>query len=1660
MESSIWKRAAKFLREHKSHRNWAIFVVCLALVVTVGTITVLRYTGSAMTRAGRVLDCPLSVHEHTYDCYDDDGDIVCGLADYVVHTHNGDCYDKDGALACTLPEIAEHRHSASCYTTETVLTCGRSESAGHEHSSDCYESEADILSCGYDEHTHSDDCYTYDEETEESYLSCGYSEHTHSGDCYTAGGSYLACGYDEGEGAHWHSDSCYETREVRTCGKLELHTHDDYDCYDEYGDLTCTKTVLEEHEHTDACFVTVTVEEAAAAAAAEADEAEDDTASDEPAEEASDEPEADDQGIITQTVSTEHYIVSVSYGAEANIPADAELRVVEYGADSEKFQSRIAEAETSDIGYSHALLNVGFWVGDTEIEPAAPVSVTVTVTGMPAGGDATVTHFLDDGETEVLAGDDVTTEEDSDGSAITFELPSFSDILVTYANGYELLAEGKSLDGDWVIINEPNNRALTSDNVNGHSPSALAATNDYTFVTVDGEQKVMSDAAQVWTFKKITSGQNQGQYYIYYTTTSGRTTTTHYLSISGTSVTVTTTATPLAIQMHEDSGTILIYNGNYYLNKYGGEEVFAAYGNDGSVNMRMSLYPSLDNATLSSALVYDLGFNSYQSFNEANSYLFKWGTPALWLQYKDGTWVANETGKALSLKNQIQTLSSIGSSLYSPASDFSYAPVYGGDSTVYVFGSSSGNVRKTLATAGYDCPPGVEIEFLGWQWMDASGTTYYFDCGAAAKPTASGIEITDVNGEKVTVPGGSTLIGRWQEVSNLALFFVNYAGTVLDVQTGSTSISQSWTPAIAIGRVYQPTKSINPQSNAINTKDINTEIRGLFASTSDGTDGMQLVIQYYALPTNDTEGKLFDGIFGANESESASFIAGNGLNPTELDKKLFQYVKTLDSDFTLAYTTADIYQGVKLNKKTADPDNYGVRWYCFKEQNDFWHIDGVLEAKTTQFSVYKTFVGLNETLRQTVLRDFQIAVGIKDMSTALDGDTSGNAGNLQLYMNMKAEQPNGEERYQYLGATAQEGADPLYHWSVYAIRGEYYGFKEKVYDIEDYSVTPEVVYRVRQSDGTIKMETKMGVDGISPADDGVGEALIGGNIESIYFYNYYTKDNTGALVIEKTDKSGNLLSGAKFTLTPKEGTTAATQTAVSDWNGLVFFSGLTRGTYTLAETEAPAGYNSTARTWTVTVTQTTSGSWNNRTTKITVTVKEDGKDAAATETVFENNQLTQRLTITNEPTSSTLVVKKVFEDLTPEELAQVVAGSAEGKEKPYYISIDGREEKLYLQNAVRTGDVFSWSVTDMTPGNHTLTEHNYLLEPNYTDTAVIAISAAYQNAALTVTKDRDAKTAAVLFDFTETPEGDNVLTLTNRYTDTFTLRLAKVDSVTGKRLPGAVFKIYGGYTEATDTSDRITVDGTTYYYKGSMTSDENGIATISGLKLTGGKGTFVYVMDETTAPDGYEKSSAYTVLQVDVTSENYSADGVYSIEFANTGKDIAAIDLTVQKVWADGEDHKDAVVQMNVYQSIDGKTITKWNSDYVSLTYDNSEGDWSNTWHVPKYYKDGDTYKEYTYYVTEEAVYVDGKSTNAYSVMYGDPRTNLIVDGEAKTIVAGYAVTGDDGNLHVTIKNAPSYELPHTGGIGTALYLLGGCGIMLLGLAGFAGRMRRRRENA
>ena len=153
-----------------------VFCTTYALILPAITMAQQTYCGMEEHRHGdecyeTVLLCDKEFdvvqpegHIHTATCCDYEEVLTCGLEECedTLHEHTDDCYDEEGNLVCTQPEVIEgHTHTEDCYGYEETLICGEEEqqeiSEPHRHTEACYTRE---FVCTKPEHTHSLICYS------------------------------------------------------------------------------------------------------------------------------------------------------------------------------------------------------------------------------------------------------------------------------------------------------------------------------------------------------------------------------------------------------------------------------------------------------------------------------------------------------------------------------------------------------------------------------------------------------------------------------------------------------------------------------------------------------------------------------------------------------------------------------------------------------------------------------------------------------------------------------------------------------------------------------------------------------------------------------------------------------------------------------------------------------------------------------------------------------------------------------------------------------------------------------------------------------------------------------------------------------------------------------------------------------------------------------------------------------------------------------------------------------------------------------------------------------------------------------------------------------------------------------------------------------------
>ena len=285
------------------------------------------------------------------------------------------------------------------------------------------------------------------------------------------------------------------------------------------------------------------------------------------------------QSVIT--ASGETYNITVTYGEDAAIPEDAELRAREilpgeedyagylaaakraagFEETDEAVEDEAAEDEAQEAREYARFFDIEIWADGQKIEPEAAVIVNIQLADAPEEEDLAVIHF------EADNGPVVMQSEATSDTELRFETESFS----TYG-----------------VITTPSGSQFTSGNIGDlvGKPFTLSRNGQYFKAEVvegdpAGLQTTNEANAAVWNIKYINNGQN---YILYTTDSSGREVQVYLEKRNDTSAHVRlgeNRGNWFSISKNNDNTYSFqghtSNDGSFYLNQWGGNGVLASY---------------------------------------------------------------------------------------------------------------------------------------------------------------------------------------------------------------------------------------------------------------------------------------------------------------------------------------------------------------------------------------------------------------------------------------------------------------------------------------------------------------------------------------------------------------------------------------------------------------------------------------------------------------------------------------------------------------------------------------------------------------------------------------------------------------------------------------------------------------------------------------------------------------------------------------------------------------------------------------------------------------------------------------------------------------------------------------------------------------------------
>lgn len=1010
-------------------------------------------------------------------------------------------------------------------------------------------------------------------------------------------------------------------------------------------------------------------------------------------------------------------------------------------------------------------------------------------------------------------------------------------------------------------------KSLVIANINGNRDYAMQATSTIQTGRLDAKAvNVVSNGAEVvyvtaeqdltlWTFYR----QSDGTYYIH-TTIDG---SIYYLNITASSLSVSTSPQKITVSLGEGNyeGQVrLVGNGttvDWYGDNAANGDIFGPWDGNGNNNYQILAEPVAEGG-----LFYNLNLPSLSG--KGSSWQNAISTIAVVTPDENMTALnPKPTGytEAIGPSGQIYKKQTGIADADNP-----YAGLYRMNIKDYY---SFTDPRQGLNYLGEDYPYYKEYRFDGWAYTDGSGNEHLLAPNAPVTHNTNGtFSVIDKQGNTVVIPGEAIFTGKWTQIAAPTYYFVNYAGTILDTEGDvSGRLQDEFTPVVAVGTLFFGENKTTGSDDrfAVST---DAKISAMITSSADldfDREEPQIVISHV------TE---YNGqpIFNNKAPDTNSNL---------LMEALLAWIRA-DDNMAIKVSTGD--GTAVIENKLATAENYRVRWYVMKEQDDGWHIDGVMTAETDELVIMKTFNGLTDEQIQAVLQNYKINIKIRYIDTTgvertgtyltLNADTYTGTTLAGKYTDN-----NGVEQYGIQGQYVYNGfhtSGNAVVWTARVLKGEHFIVEEEGFNVPQSLYPANVkgydVSTISMLNGdyqTMYFDTKAGYD-IYKATGEKKYDIVGGKTNSVSLANSYTEKGKGILFIQKTiTNTGEIMQGAEFTLTQTRDNagnvvSGKSQVVTTNYNGRAYFNNLEPGTYELKETGAHVGYLEYDEIITVTVTEKTDSNGREY-TEVSANGNMNGDYGAGRTNLLLN--------IGNTLDPKTVVVVKDFKGITSGEIEQELRDTyyikvydASGNEVELVDKFNNIVDSLTFDNAARIsvdGRKVYWNLVRLEPGDYTIVESGYR-HKNYSE---VSVSAYYkdeesggrqENLPVQISDERLVNEKASV-KITKDKEA-GYIDITNKYGDLFDLYIKKEDSTNGKPLSGAVFKLYGSHNEATNAQDTVRyydengVVRTLYYIKTAEATDENGNTIISGMNLTNDDHKYVYIVDEAKPPDGYDAS--------------------------------------------------------------------------------------------------------------------------------------------------------------------------------------------------------------
>lgn len=1257
MGKAFFNKTAALLQAKHKRKQWQKIVISLSLVVAMVTSGLLIHPAITMERKAV---CGEEEHTHSKECYEKR--LICDKEEKSKEDSAG---QEEGAEA-----VEEHKHTDSCY--EEVLTCKKKE---HKHTEACYpketEAKEETVKSGEDETKEKPDS-TEAKKSEESSESTTEAKKEEAGTSEEKSDETT----EDKEKPEEATEEKIEARvltakgedysievscpaEAKIPAEAELKVQEikqdknkkEYTDYLEQAQKAVKKEayktvsfarffdisfVVDEKEIEPAAKVEVKITYDKKVEVPETGEVKSIHFGDKKTEVLNVKTNEED-GKVDQvkfdadsfsvyavigtetltgdvlTADSKTYTVTVTYGADAEIPAGAALKITELKEGSQEYaqakalvtEKKKAENKFFDVS-SMGLDALDISIVDKdgkEMEPAAPVGVKIERKSLPENVDeqdlqnTMEVEHIDESSGKAVAYKVADTNDqtsgtvsiDKSGAVAEFQVGSFSSFVITWGNDNSATVYFVDQDGNEITTNATLNAVAASGENAAVLDLSKYAVNNYTFQNVQLVHKDIEYPNGETIGNKLKpvadADGNVKWQYTYTTMAVGETQeTTHTAEVEdedkiyaiyskGNSLTTVSTVDNKALGFH-------LYMTDY--SKAGNDiNIGGGYGNGST---KQGLYAS----TIEGDILKTAGGTSLKSlFSTSNevSHLFLKSVyeETGYFYYNSADNFASLSGSNFTVYNQLGTPSSGEQFFYRRGNFMPYNTLKSSsvrNRNLYDDnGTALSNTNPRYNEALYDFNEGNNFYFGMYGTAD-----FYQPVNGQVNGGDMIYEFTGDDDMVVYIDG--TLVLDLGGIHDAQSGFINFATGVVGYTNQETNNPVKWNYT-TIKSMFEKAKTLNTTRWDGDTFADGTEhkIQIFYQERGAGASNLKMKVNIPPIP---------DGSITVSKTVE-------GLDSTQAAEEIYI---------------------LQLKKKAAGTDTYvgaANQKYTLSDETSITHTtdeDGKFTIKAGQIA---TFAGIEAGTEIQVVepdtgRIYDVTYTSTDSSgNLIDSDDSGSAvvpaaGYVAVKVKNNAENHSksltirkkffvegneiaaapSTEKYNGATYTLKESSDNGKTWSeLYTI--SYSSFTNASYTFSQ--LDPRKQYQVienitKDTDGATtgtyyektEYEVLVGSNGNGTVASGVKLEDSDNNFidNTVTFKNHYQKDYVSFM---KHNEGNAPLPGAVFTLYQADGTTVVEDNMESGENG-DFTPGqnykLSEGTYYLVETSAPAGYNKLA----------------------------------------------------------------------------------------------------------------------------------------------------------------------------------------------------------------------------------------------------------------------------------------------------------------------------------------------------------------------------------------------------------------------------------------------------------------------------------------------------